>query len=231
MDERRFDLLAKALTEASSRREALKVTVAGAAAGLFGITLAEDETEAQNRNRRDKNRNRNRRRRNRRKRKFCDCPDNNEKNCVTKTVGKNKAKRIRRKHPNSYNGRCNDRCLSNDTECNTNRPGECCSTICCRDTTSTTGGICATDGGNCCNRPNLGGYCPANAPFCCGTAACCVDSSVCCASALNPTGTCCPSGFVCEPTNGFCIPARDMPAREAEVEDPTVARIRGGKLD
>ena len=122
-------------------------------------------------------------------------------------------------------------CLANDGECSVDGPGECCSTICCRDTTSTTGGICATDGGNCCNRPNLGGYCPANAPFCCGTAACCVDSSVCCASALNPPRTCCPSGFVCEPTNGFCIPARDTPARDAEVEDPTVARIRGGKSE
>jgi len=229
MDGRRFDLLAKALTEASSRREALRVTAVGAAAGLFGITLADDEAEAQNRKKRD--RDRNRRRRGKRKRKFCDCPDNNEKNCTTKKLTSKKAKRLKKKHPNSYNGGCNNRCLSNDSECNTNRPGECCSVICCRDATSTTGGICATDGGNCCNRPNLGGYCPASAPFCCGTAACCINSSVCCASALNPTGTCCPDGYECEPTNGFCIPAREAPARNAEVEDPTVARIRGGKLD
>lgn len=228
MDDRRFDLLAKALTEASSRREAFKVTVAGAAAGLLGITLAEEESEARKRDKR--NRNRNHRRRNRKKRKFCDCPDNNEKNCKTKTVSKKKARKLKNKHPNSYNGRCGDRCLSNDTECNTNRPGECCSVICCRDTTSNTGGICASDGGNCCNRPNLGGYCPSNAPFCCGTAACCVDSSKCCASALNPTGTCCPDGYECEQTNGFCIPS-DSVTRNAEVEDPTVARVRGGKVE
>jgi hypothetical protein len=228
MDERRFDLLAKALTEASSRRDALKITVVGATAGLFGVTLAEDESEARKRD--DRNRNHNRRRRGRRKRKFCDCPDNNEKNCVTKTLSKKKAKKLKNKHPNSYNGRCDDRCLSNDTECNTNRPGECCSTICCRDTTSNTGGICATDGGNCCNRPNLGGYCPASAPFCCGTAACCVDSSRCCASALNPTGTCCPDGYVCQFETGFCVQGNNAP-RDAEVEDPTVARIRGGKVE
>lgn len=223
MDERRFDLLAKALTEASSRRDALKVTVAGAAAGLFGITLAEDESEAAKRDHRHRHRRK-------RRRNYCDCPDNNEKNCKTRKVSKNKAKRIKRKHPNSYRGRCGDRCLSNDTECNTNRPGECCSTICCRDTTSNTGGICATDGGNCCNRPNLGGYCPSTAPFCCGTAACCINSSVCCASALNPTGTCCPDGYECEPTNGFCIPINGV-QRDAEVEDPTVARVRGGKVE
>jgi hypothetical protein len=223
MDERRFDLLAIALTEVSSRREALKVTVAGAAARLFGITLAEDESEAAKKDHRHRHRRS-------RRRNFCDCPDNNEKNCKTKKVTKKKQKRIKRKHPNSYRGRCGDRCLSNDTECNTNRPGECCSTICCRDTTSNTGGICATDGGNCCNRPNLGGYCPSTAPFCCGTAACCVDSSKCCASALNPTGTCCPDGFECEQTTGFCIPG-DASPRDAEVDDPTVARIRGGKLN
>ena len=231
MDERRFDLLARALTEASSRRDALRVAVVGAAAGILGITLAEEESEAQNRNRNRNNRNRNRRRRNRRKRRICYCPDNNEKNCETRRVSANKARRLRRRHPNSYNGSCNDRCLSNDSECNTNRPGECCSTICCRDTTSNTGGICATDGGNCCNRPNLGGYCPSNAPFCCGTAACCVDSSKCCASALNPTGTCCPDGFECDAFNGFCVPAREASDRSAEAEDPTVARIRGGKVD
>lgn len=229
MDERRFDLLAKALTEAASRRDAFKVAVVGAAAGIFGITLAEDESEAQNRNRRNRNRNRNRRRRGRRKRKFCDCPDNNEKNCKTKKVTANKARRLRKRHPNSYNGRCNNRCLSNNTDCNTNRPGECCSAICCRDTTSSTGGICATDGGNCCNRPNLGGYCPASAPFCCGTAACCIDSSKCCASALNPTGTCCPDGFVCDLNTGFCTPGAE--ARAASVEDPTVQRIRRGKAE
>lgn len=229
MDERRFDLLARALTEASSRRDALRVAVVGAAAGIFGFTLAEDESEARNNNNNNNN-NRNRRRRNRRRRKFCDCPDNNEKNCKTRRVTANKARRLRRKHPNSYNGRCNDRCLSNDSECNTNRPGECCSVICCRDTTSSTGGICATDGGNCCNRPNLGGYCPPSAPFCCGTASCCVDSSRCCASALNPTGTCCPDGFVCDLGTGFCEENNNV-AREADLQDSTVARIRGGKLD
>lgn len=230
MDGRRFDLLAIALTEASSRRDALKVTVAGAAAGLFGITLADDESEARKRDRRGNDRNRNRRRRNKKKRKVCDCPDNNENNCVTKTVSKKKARKIKDNHPNSYNGSCDDRCLSNDTECNSNRPGECCSTICCNDITSSTGAICATDGGNCCNRPNKGGYCTANAPFCCGTAACCVDSSVCCASALNPGGTCCPAGFECDGFNGFCVPARGTP-RNAEVSDPTVARVRSGKVD
>jgi hypothetical protein len=57
-----------------------------------------------------------------------------------------------------------------------------------------------------------------------------VDSSVCCASALNPTGTCCPSGFVCEQSTGFCEES-DAAPRNVEVEDPTVARIRGGKID
>lgn len=224
MDERRFDLLAKALTEASSRRDALKVTLVGAAAGILGMTLAEDEAEAQNRNRNRRNRNRRRRRR-----KFCHCPDNNEKNCTTKKVRQNKARRLRRRHPNSYNGRCRNRCLSNDTECNSNRPGECCSSICCRDTTSSTGGICATSGGNCCNRPNLGGYCPAGAPFCCGTAACCIEASKCCASALNPTGTCCPDGFECDQYNGFCIPEGGQNRSAESVADPTVARIRASK--
>lgn len=225
MDGRRFDLLAKALTEASSRRDALKVTVVGAAAGLLGITLAGDESDAQNRNRRDRDRNRNRRRRNRRKRKFCDCPDNNEKNCVTKTVGKNKARRIKKKHPNSYNGRCRNRCLSNDTECNTNRPGECCSTVCCYDATSSTGGICATDGGTCCFRPNIGGYCTANAPGCCGTAACCPPGTFCESGAFAGTGACCPNGTVFNYANGSC----DSPARSTRAEDSTVARIRAGK--
>jgi hypothetical protein len=224
MDGRRFDLLAKALTEASSRRDALKVTVAGAAAGLFGITLAEDETEARNRNQRE--RDRKRRRRHRRKRKFCHCPDNNEKNCVTKKVNKNKARRLRRKHPNSYGGRCRRGCLSNNTECNTNRPGECCSSMCCLDYTSGTGGICPTDGANCCGRVDRGGYCPSQAPDCCGTNACCPWDSVCCATALDRTGWCCPAGTVCGLSRGDCEPTPSADFGPESVVETTVERIR-----
>jgi hypothetical protein len=226
MDERRFDLLAKALTEASSRRDALKVTVAGAAAGLFGITLAEDESEAQNRDRDRRNRGGNRRRRGRRRRKFCDCPDNNEKNCVTKTLSKNKAKRLKNKHPNSYNGRCRGGCLSNNTECNTNRPGECCAGLCCLDYTSGTGGICPTDGGNCCGRVDRGGYCPSQAPDCCGTNACCPYESVCCATALDRTGWCCPAGTECGLGTGSCLTPRAAEVGGESVAATTVERVR-----
>lgn len=224
MDDRRFDLLARALTDASSRRDALKVTVAGAAAGLFGITLVEEDTDAARRDHRN-------RRRRKRRRNFCDCPDNNEKNCKTRKVARNKANRLKKKHPNSYRGRCRNRCLSNNTECNTNRPGECCTTICCSDATSTTGGICATDGGTCCNRPNRGGYCPSNAPFCCGTAACCADGKRCCSGALNPTGTCCPDGRRCDAESGFCVLESESVSRDDEADDPTVTRIRSGKSE
>ncbi|MFT4037292.1 MAG: hypothetical protein QM692_03855 [Thermomicrobiales bacterium] len=224
MDDRRFDLLARALSEAvGSRRETLRTALAGTIAGVVGVSLASGESEAK-----DRDRNKKHRRRRKRTKKYCICPDNNQKNCSDKQLTQKKWKRVKKKNPNSFRGKCGDRCLDNDTECNTNRPGECCSEICCRDVTSTTGGICSTSGGNCCNRPNQGGYCPAGAPFCCGTAACCASSTECCASALNPTGTCCPSGFTCDQYNGFCIPAAGVESRDAEVADPTVARIRAG---
>lgn len=224
MDERRFDLLAKALTEASSRREALKVTVVGAAAGLLGITLAEDESEAQNGNRRNRDRRNNRR--NRRRRNFCHCPDNNEKNCKTRKVRRNKAKRLKKRNPNSYTGRCRDRCLSNNTECNTQRPGECCSGLCCTDYTSGTGGICPTDGGNCCGRSDRGGYCPSQAPNCCGLRACCPLDSECCFTVGELGGWCCPSGTTCGFNSGTCLMAQGAEVGSESVKETTVERIR-----
>ncbi len=225
MDDRRFDQLAMAISGAAgSRRDSLAIVLGSAAAAVFGLFGIEG-TEAKHRKGHGKNKNR--RNKDKKKVKFCHCPDNNEKNCKTKTVTKKKAKKLEKRDPNSHRGRCKDTCLSDNTDCNTNRPGECCSLLCCLDNTSSTGGICPTSGGNCCGRPDRGGYCPEDAPNCCGTKACCPLDYKCCATSLNPSGNCCPPDYDCDDANGTCKPAREIPGREAFV-DRTVPRIRIG---
>jgi len=223
MDDRRFDHLAKVIAgEAGSRREALGLAVGSAAAALLGFFGVTETSEAQRRNR-DGDRDRNRRRRrsdNDKRVKVCHCRNNDANNCKTKKVTKKKLKRHLKRHPNDHKGKCKkNQCNDFDNECNVNRPGDCCAQACCPDATSSAGGICPTEGGNCCGQHHTGGYCTASFPQCCAQQACCRSNETCCANAFQPLGYCCPPGQICNANspNG-CSPATPPGVTSAAAE-------------
>jgi hypothetical protein len=201
MDDRRFDQLAKALSgPTGSRRETLGLAVGSAAAAVIGFLGIEEAADAQRRN---NNNNRNRRRRNKdkdkdKKVKLCHCPDSTGNDCKTKKLSEKKVKKHLRQHPNDFRGKCDNGCDDTDTECNVNRPGECCAQNCCFDTSSSTGGICPSRNANCCGVTVTGGYCTESFPQCCGEEACCRSGETCCSNFRVTTGYCCPAGFTCD---------------------------------
>jgi hypothetical protein len=222
MDDRRFDQLAKAISEAAgSRRDSLQIALGSAAAALLGFIGREEWAEAQRRRKNDRNKNNRNRRRNNKKTRICFCPDSTGANCEDRRLPKKKAQRQLKRNPDSYKGRC-DECQAIDTECNVNRPGECCANNCCFDTTSSLGGVCPTNDANCCGLTTTGGYCTTSFPQCCGENACCRSGEVCCANVRVPTGYCCPSGSICDfnQFNGCAFP------QDAEVET-VVERVVG----
>jgi hypothetical protein len=186
MDDRRFDQLAKAISAAAgSRRASLKIAFGSAAAALLGFVGFEESADAKKKNKNNK------------KKKICFCPDNTGANCEDQKLPKKKAKKKLKKNPDSYEGKCDD-CQEIDTECNVNRPGECCANNCCYDTTSSIGGVCPTNDANCCGLTTTGGYCTSSFPQCCGENACCRSGEVCCSNVRVPTGYCCPGGYECD---------------------------------
>lgn len=231
MDHRRFDDLARVLSGAAgSRRETLAIALGSASAAVFGL-LGIEETEAQRR-RNDRNRNRNRKKKNNKKKKrICHCPDSTGNNCESLKLTKKEAKRHLNKHPDDYNGDCDD-CQTIDTECNVNRPGECCAANCCFDTTSSAGGVCPTIDANCCGLTTTGGYCTTSFPQCCGEEACCRGGEVCCANVRVPTGYCCPAGSICDfnQFNGCAFPQEaESVAFEGAVTGHAEPRGRAGR--
>jgi hypothetical protein len=242
MDDRRFDQLARAIAgEAGSRRAALGFAAGSAVAALVGFFGLAETADAQRRNQdgnRDRNRDRDRRRRRRRdedkKVKVCHCPDTNQNNCKTKSVTEKERRRHLKRHPNDKKGRCKkNQCNDFDTECNVNRPGECCAGACCIDTTSSLGGVCPTLSGNCCGQHFTGGYCTAVFPQCCGQHACCRANEVCCSNVFDPLGYCCPAGQVCDANqpNGCRQPAPPAGMTSATAEGTVRAgapRMRAG---
>lgn len=202
MDDRRFDQLAKAISEAAgSRRESLQIALGSAAAALLGYIGLEEAAEAQrrrnnnrNKNKNNKNKNKNK---NKKKKRICFCPDSTGANCEDQKLSKKQANKKLKRNPDSYEGKC-DSCQAIDTECNVNRPGQCCANNCCFDTTSSLGGTCPTYDGNCCGLTTSGGYCTTSFPQCCGENSCCRSGEVCCANVRVPTGYCCPPGSSCD---------------------------------
>jgi hypothetical protein len=245
MDDRRFDQLTKALSDATgSRRETLGLAVGSAAAAVLGFLGVEEAAVAQrgdnnnnnNKNRRRRNRNRNKDRE--KNQKVCHCPDATGNNCKTQTLSEKKVKKHLREHPNDYAGKCTKTgCQDLDTECNVNRPGECCAQNCCFDATSSTSGICPTQGGNCCGLTTTGGYCTTSFPQCCGEEACCRTGEVCCSNVRQITGYCCPPGYRCDfnQFNGCLAPQAAVVAASLETSEESVIgsfepRRRAGNL-
>jgi len=238
MDDRRFDQLARAIAgEAGSRREALGFAASGAAAAVFGFFGLGESTEARRRNR-DGNGNKSRRRDKdgdgEKKVKLCHCTDATRNNCRTRKVSENELKRHLKQHPQDKKGKCKkNRCKNVDTECNVNRPGECCAQTCCIDSTSSQGGICPTVNGNCCGQHFTGGYCTPTFPQCCAEHACCRVNETCCANAFDPLGYCCPAGQACDANqpNG-CAPATPPAGMTSASAEGTVRagapRMRAG---
>ncbi len=225
MDDRRFDQLAKAISEAAgSRRDSLQIALGSAAAALLGFIGLEDSAEAQNRRNDNRNKNKDKnnknRRRNKKKTRICFCPDSTGANCEDQKLSQKQAKRKLKRNKDSYKGRC-DSCQNIDTECNVNRPGECCANNCCYDTTSSLGGICPSNNANCCGVTTTGGYCTTSFPQCCGENACCRSGEVCCANVRLPTGYCCPPGSVCDfnQYNGCAFPQE---AEVASLAEPVI---------
>ena len=210
MDDRRFDQLAKAIAgETGSRREAIGLVAGSAAAAMLGLLGVKETTSARRRNRdKDDRRNRNRRRNRDRDKevRICHCPDSNPQNCSNKRFKAKKAKRHLKQHPNDYRGKCGNKCLDVDVACNVNRPAQCCNQNCCLDTTSSTGGICASAGGRCCGQHATGGYCSEFFPQCCGQNACCGINDTCCGTPQDPNGYCCPPGQECCVSPSGCCP-------------------------
>lgn len=161
MESRRFDRLAKSLSEATSGRRRLLSFIAIALATPLDSLPTLDTVLADHKERR--------RRRNRRKRK--------------------KDKK---------------RCKKVDTQCNLNRPSQCCSKKCCFDSTSKSNGTCPSQGGECCGDRPFGGYCPQEFPQCCGSNACCGSSQSCCVN-IGGRGVCCNPGFVCTVDGSGCV--------------------------
>jgi len=148
MDDKRFDELTKTLSGGlGSRRNALRAVVAGVATSLGALGTLDFAAAKKKKN--GKNNNKNNNKKKDKKEKICHCPDNNDNNCKTKKVSHKQAKKHLHNHPNDSKGKCDKGCDDTDVECNVNRPSECCSNNCCLDTTSSTGGICATSGGRC----------------------------------------------------------------------------------
>ena len=228
MDGRRFDQLARALSgSAGSRREALVVATGSVATGLLGLISIEQATAAPRDKKKRDQRNRNNGNNREKRVKICRC-DSTGRNCKTKQVSEKSARRQLKKNDNVSKGKCNNRCSRTDIECNVNRPGECCSAQCCFDVTSSIGGICPTDGANCCGLTNTGGYCTTTAPVCCGENACCRTGEVCCSSFRLTTGYCCPAGNTCDfnQPNG-CLPSVAATAsRSAATEGSVEPRRR-----
>ena len=212
MDDRRFDQLAKAIAgETGSRREALGLAVVSAAAAVLGFLGIENAAVARrgnkNKNKNKSGNNRNRRKDKEKRSKVCHCPDATGNNCKTKTLTEKKVKKHLRQHPNDFKGKCDNDCFDRDAACNVNRPAECCHQNCCLDTTSGTGGICASAGGRCCGQHATGGYCSEFFPQCCGQNACCGPNDTCCGTPQDPNGYCCPPGQVCCVSPSGCCPA------------------------
>ncbi len=211
MDDSRFDQLARAISGAAeSRRDTLRVFAGGTAAavlGVFGVALSESETQAAKDDKKHKHRHR-RKRNSKKNTKICHC-DSSGNNCKTLKLTKKQANKHLNKHARDRKGSC-DKCVGTDNSCNVNRPGQCCSNNCCFDSTSDTGGICPTEGGNCCGLTTTGGYCTTDFPQCCGEQACCQDDWVCCSNFRLPNGYCCPPGNVCDFNNpNGCQPDGD----------------------
>ena len=219
MDDRRFDQLAKAIAgEAGSRREAIGLAAGGVIAALFGFFGMEEEPAVARHTNRHGDRDRDRRRNRGRTRKVCHCRDATKDNCKTLKLSGKKVRRHLKRHPNDYKGKCTkNRCDDFDTECNVNRPGECCARACCADASSSAGGVCPTSGGNCCGQHHTGGYCTASFPQCCAQQACCRSSERCCANAFQPLGYCCPAGTICDANSpSGCSPAPGVTSAGAE---------------
>jgi len=221
MDDRRFDELAKTIAgEAGSRREALGLAVGSAAAAVLGFLGVAETAIARHGNKNNKNNNKNRNRhRNKdkdKKIKICHCPDATGNNCKTKKVSEKKAKKHLKQHPNDFKGKCNNGCDDVDTQCNVNRPAECCAQSCCFDTSSASGGICPSRNANCCGLTVTGGYCTETFPQCCGEEACCRSGETCCSNFRVTTGYCCPVGYTCDfnRPNG-CLPPGAVTAQVA----------------
>ncbi len=233
MDGRRFDQLARALSaSAGSRREAVMAATGGVAATFLGVLGIEQASAAPNDKKKQDRRNRNNRNSRKKRVKICHCPDNTGQNCKTKQVSAKSARRHLKKHDNDNKGKCKNRCRKTDIECNVNRPGECCFGQCCFDVTSSIGGICPTDGANCCGLTNTGGYCTTTAPVCCGENACCRTGEVCCSSFRLTTGYCCPAGNTCDfnQPNG-CLPpaaAATSETRSGAIQGSVAPRRRSG---
>ena len=94
MDDRSFDALSKAVTETwQSRRSVLgRLGLGALAAAGIGAGATFEETDAKKKVR---------------KRKLCVCTDDTVGSCKTKKVKRRKFKKITKKNPCSYGGKCN----------------------------------------------------------------------------------------------------------------------------
>jgi len=120
---------------------------------------------------------------------------------------RDKKKRRRRRKRN--------RCTKPDSQCNVNRPSECCSKKCCFDSTSSSNGTCSSKGGECCGDRPFGGYCPVEFPQCCGSNSCCGSSQTCCVN-IGGRGVWCNHGFVCTFDGSGCVAAQGVSDAVAE---------------
>jgi hypothetical protein len=232
MDDSRFDQLAKALSDAvGSRREALLLSTGGAAAAVLAFLGVEPTSTVLGRKKRRNRKNKKKKKKNS-KARVCHCPDATGNNCSSLFITRKRVNQHLRQHPNDYRGRCTGRdCLADNSQCNINRPSECCSENCCVDTLGGLGGVCAQDGGNCCGQHVTGGYCSRSFPQCCGQDACCRFNETCCANSFDAQGYCCPPGQVCDANqpNG-CAPLV-VQTTSASIESTVRAgakRIRAG---
>ncbi len=187
MDGTRFDNLVKRLaTRPMTRATALRGLAASAAA-LTGVSILAGAGEAANNNNN-----------NDRKRKVCKCTSATATSCSTVKKEKKKAKRILRRFPCSYKGKCRagvTACAApvgcspaNNTQ-GTCAPGQLCNTQ----------AICVA---GCTGQNNTQGTCP-NGQLCVNGQ--CQGQGVGCNPANNTQGSC-PPGQVCN-TRAICVTA------------------------